>query len=433
MNNTPRFVLPGASKVRRPRVLHLTTTPMSLWWLLAAQLHAFRAAGFEVMTASGPGEHRDALIEAGFEHTIVPGLGRSVDPRSDIRAAKELIPAIARIRPDIVHTHNPKPGVLGRIAGRLANAPIIINTVHGLYAQPGDPLTRRAFVYAAERFAATFSDVELVQNSEDVAMLRRLGIAQDRIRLLGNGIDLERFRPTTESSYEAHKLRHQLRIPADVPVVGIVGRMVAEKGHHDFLRAVRQLRGSGCREFVPVVVGPEDPAKSDAISPATIGAMRAEGFRVLGARSDMETVLSLMDVFVLPSKREGFPRAAMEACAMGIPVVASDIRGCREVVVDGHNGSLVTLGNVSGFADAIGRLLDDDALRHRQGQAGVARAQAEFDQQRVITRTFEAYSEQLCRRGWVDQGLDSVSDIYVDSIDLVATDESNSLDVSSAP
>ena len=70
MNNTPRFVLPGASKVRRPRVLHLTTTPMSLWWLLAAQLHAFRAAGFEVMTASGPGEHRDALIEAGFEQQI---------------------------------------------------------------------------------------------------------------------------------------------------------------------------------------------------------------------------------------------------------------------------------------------------------------------------------------------------------------------------
>jgi len=161
--------------------------------------------------------------------------------------------------------------------------------------------------------------------------------------------------------------------------------------------------------------------------------MRAEGFRVLGERSDMDVVLSLMDVFVLPSKREGFPRAAMEACAMGLPVVASDIRGCREVVVDGLNGSLLTLGDIAGFAEAIRRLLDDEGLRHQQGRAGIERAQAEFDQRRVIARTLDAYSQQLCSRGWVDHGPDSASDIYVDSIDLVATDESNSLDVSSAP
>src|SRR6202011_493787 len=140
-------------------------------------------------------------------------------------ALLELVQVLRHLRPTIVHTHNPKPGLYGRVAARLARVPVIVNTVHGLYAQADTALSKRALVYGAERAASFCSHAELVQNEEDVATLRRIGVPPRKLTLLGNGIDLLRFDPTVVPASEVAAARAEMgaRRNDDV-VIGTVGR-----------------------------------------------------------------------------------------------------------------------------------------------------------------------------------------------------------------
>lgn len=413
---------------RQPRILHLTTTAISLDWLLAPQLHAFSAAGFEVSTASAGGtgsdsSHVESLRLQGLVHHQVPSLSRNLDLRADLRALRELHALLGELRPDILHTHNPKPGVLGRVLGRAMGIPIVVNTVHGLYAQPTDSLSRRGVVYGLERIAATCSDAELIQNPEDVSTLHRLGIPGNRLHLLGNGIDLDRFGSRLDKGPVRRQVRRNLGIDPTVPTIGMVGRMVWEKGYREFFEAIAKLRSTNETPFEVVVVGPNEAGKHGAVDQRTIDQMTDLGVRFLGSRDDVDRLLCAFDVFALPSYREGFPRAAMEASAMGIPVVASDIRGCRQVVLDGETGFLVAPRRSDGLARALSLLLADSDLRHRMGENASRRAAAEFDQERVIARTLAVYRRLLDDAG-LPQPRPSTSR-YSDSIDLVALAASN--------
>src|SRR5205823_7617464 len=134
----------------------------------------------------------------------------------DVQAALQLWRVLRRERPDILHTHNPKPGLYGRVLGRLARVPVVVNTVHGLYATPDDPGFKRVIVYALETAAAWFSDAELVQNPEDLEVLRGLpGYPAGKARLLGNGVDLECFDPGRVGPTARAAVRHELRIGDD--------------------------------------------------------------------------------------------------------------------------------------------------------------------------------------------------------------------------
>jgi len=375
-----------------PRLVHLTTTDMSLDWLLRPQLEAFADAGFEVITMSAPGPHVAALEASGFTHHPIESLSRSMSPIRDLKAMVELYRGFRALQPDIVHTHNPKPGVFGRIAARLAGVPVVVNTVHGLYALPEDRLRKRAVVYGLERIAATCSDLELLQNPEDLPVLRKLGIPHDRMTVLGNGVDLQRFRPERNDAAAAALLRSELGIDSETVVVGLVGRLVWEKGYREVFEAARRLQHRDCAF---VVVGPSEPDKADAVDAEAIVAAKAAGVHFLGQRTDMAALYSMFDVYALGSYREGFPRSAMEASAMGLPVVATDIRGCRQVVVDGITGSLVPVGNAPAMADAIERLVADPSVRLRQGQAAARRAVECFDDRKVIGITLRAYDSLL--------------------------------------
>lgn len=407
---------------RRPRVLHLTTTAISLDWLLSPQLVAFERAGFDVVTASGGGQHVASLEAKGIAHVEAPSLSRRVDPLSDLRSIVELRNLFARMRPDIVHTHNPKPGVLGRLVGRASATPIVVNTVHGLYAQPSDVFRRRMAVYGAERLAASCSDAELVQNPEDVATLLRLGVPRDRVHLLGNGIDLGRFQKSPTGDRVARCQRQKLGIDADVPVIGMVGRLVWEKGYREFFDAVTELRSSMASPFEVVVIGPADVDTAGGVDQRTIDQLSDLGVRFLGSRDDVDALLHIFDIVALPSYREGFPRAAMEASAAGVPVVATDIRGCRQVVRDGETGLLVEPRSSVSLVSALRQLLEDRPLRERLGQAAARRARAEFDQERVIARTLAVYRTLLDERCL--PAPQPRSDRYSPSIDLVAFEAS---------
>jgi glycosyltransferase involved in cell wall biosynthesis len=377
------------------KVAYLTTVDLSLRFLVLAQLEALRDEGHEVIGISAPGPWVADLERAGIRHVPLVSSTRAANVGADARTALELWRVLRRERPDVLHTHTPKPGVYGRIIGRLAGVPIVIHTVHGLYATPEDTWSRRIGVYGLEAVASRFSDAELILNPEDFELMRRLRLTR-RARQISSGVDLRRFDPERFTNAERRAIRAELGVRADQLLVGTVGRLVVEKGYPELFAAVRRLDPD---RYVLVVIGAEEPDKRDALPRDLLTRARADGVRFLGHRDDVDAVYAAMDIFVLASHREGYPRAAMEASAMGLPVVATDIRGCREVVQPGRNGLLVPPRDASSIVDGIARLGNSADLRAAMGGAGRALARDRFDERSVARIVLDTYSEVAARKG----------------------------------
>lgn len=380
------------------RVAHIAGVDLTHRFLLLNQLCHLRDEGYEVTAISAPGPYADELEARGIRHVPWPHITRAWDPTADVRAMRALIGILKRERFDLVHTHNPKPGFMGRVAARMAGVPCVVNTVHGLYAMPEDSWRKRAAVLGLERIAARFSHHELYQSAEDLEWARRLGIVSpSRSELLGNGADLSFFDPRVVSDARRVELRRELGVRPDELVVGTVGRLVAEKGYRELFAAARQVRTS-MPSVRFLVVGSPDPDKLDAIRENEI-AQASDDVIFAGWRQDVRDLMAVMDVFVLASYREGVPRSAIEAAAMGRPMVLTDIRGCREVVRDGVEGLLVRPRDSGGLAEAIGSLLGDEMKRREMGSAARARAADRFDENRVLGMLDQTYERLLTGKG----------------------------------
>jgi glycosyltransferase involved in cell wall biosynthesis len=380
-------------------VAHLTTVDMSLRFLVLAQLRAVRDRGGRAIGISAPGPWVAELEAEGIEHFPLHSSTRSMSVTADLRAARELWRIVRRERIDVLHTHNPKPGLYGRVVGRLARVPIVVNTVHGLYATEEDPFAKRALVYGLEGLAARCSDAELFQNPEDLALMQRLHCTR-HARLLGNGVDLTRFDPSRFDAAARRAIRAELGADDTTVLIGAVGRLVAEKGYPELFEATAALP----ERFRLVVVGGDDPDKTDSLPPEVLARARAAGVRFLGHRDDVDRIYAAMDVFVLASHREGFPRAAMEATAMALPVVATDVRGCREVVDPDVTGGLVPVRDPRALRDAL-LDLGDATRRARLGRAARQRALEHFDERRVVELVLETYADVGRRKGAAEAGL----------------------------
>ncbi|MFN2390158.1 MAG: GNAT family N-acetyltransferase [Actinomycetota bacterium] len=377
-----------------PRVLHIATVDLTVRFLLLPQLLALKEAGYDVAAAAAPGPWVQEIEDRGIRFLPWHHASRSWSLRRDGRAWAELIRLIRRERPDVLHTHSPKPGVMGRLAGHRAGAHGVLNTVHGYYATPDDPLLRRILVMGVEAAAACFSDVELFQSREDLAWARRRRIVpRDQGIWIGNGVDVDFFSPGAVMEETCIRLRHELNLPPG-PVVGMVGRLVEEKGIRELVEAARAVRTRvpGC-SFV--IVGGDEPDKSDAIRASEI----ANEVVVTGWRSDVRDLLALMDVFVLPSWREGLPRSAIEAAAMARPLVLTDIRGCREVATPNVEALFVPKKDPRALAHAISYLLDDPEVRARMGAAARRRAETAHDERRVAAAVVGQTEKILTMKG----------------------------------
>ena len=378
------------------KVAHLTTVDLSLRFLVRPQLLAVIESGGEAIGVSSPGPWVGELEADGIRHVSLTASTRGMSLVKDFKAIVQFWRVLQREKFTILHTHNPKPGLYGRILGRLAGVPLVVNTLHGLYATEEDPAAKRAMVYALEALASRFSDAELLQNQEDLAFCRRTRIIPPgKAHLLGNGVNLERFDRAKVDPAARARIRGEIGARAGDVVVGMVGRLVSEKGYPELFDAATRL-GDG---YVVVVVGPADPEKSDALAPEAVTNAREAGVRFLGMRTDMEDLYSAMDLFVLPSHREGFPRAAMEAAAMGLPVVATDIRGCRQVVDDGVNGLLIPVRDPAALTGAILKLGGDPQLLRTMSEASERIARERFDENDVVRIVMDTYREGLKAKG----------------------------------
>ncbi len=380
------------------RVAHVSTVASSLHGLLLNQMSSLTEAGYEVCGVSKDGPEVSALAAAGIAHLAVP-MSRNLSPFQDLFSLWKLWRVMRRERFTIVHTHTPKAGLLGQLAARMAGVPVVVNTVHGFYFHEKMRPRARRFYITFEKVAALCSDRILSQNKEDLetAIHERI-CTREKIHHLGNGIDLDQFVPARVPAAEIARLRLAHGLPEGTPVVGFVGRLAARrKGFLDFMKAAREISAvMPAARFL--IAGSADTGKPDAVEPSI-----AEEFGIadrcvfVGHRGNAElpAFYSLMDLLVLPSLFEGVPRVVMEAAAMGVPAVVSDVKGNREAIVHESTGLLVPLADVPALTGAILRLLRNPTLAAEMGRAGRVLASVHFDERVVFARIRTEYEALL--------------------------------------
>jgi glycosyltransferase involved in cell wall biosynthesis len=340
-------------------------------------------AGHEVVGVCKDGAFADRVRAEGFRVEAVD-FRRSYDLVHHARAYRDLVTLFRRERFDLVHVHSPVAALIGRLAAARIGVPRKIYTAHGFYFHEHQPWWQRSAFIGMEWIGGQFTDVLFTQSAEDAETARRFHLCRGGvIEAIGNGVDSGRFHPVDEA--ERQTLRGSMGVsPRDV-VILMVGRLVAEKGYPELFAAM------ACVNARLWVVGERLESDHAALVDATIARIGADPqlsrrISFLGYRRDVDELLRAADVFTLPSHREGMPRSIIEAMMSGLPVVATNIRGSREEVVDGETGFLVPVRDAGRLAVALQRLAADANLRRRMGMAARERALALYDEERVVTR-----------------------------------------------
>ncbi len=350
--------------------------------------------GFSVSVICGDRGYGDRLRECGLDVLQIP-FAREIEPWTDMRCLWTLRRALRDGNYDIVDSHNPKGTLLGPVAGQLAKVKAVVHTVHGFLFNENSRGLHRIAAEGAERWCARWSDDLLFQSREDFDHAHAHGYKKpERLHLIGNGVDERRFDPGLHPEARVGT-RAELGFAEKDLVVGMVTRLVREKGCVEFYQMAARLVEQWPQARFLMVGIPEENDQSDAVDSARL----AEEYGVtdyciaLEHRTDMPELYAAMDVLVLPSYREGLPRAVIEAGAMGLPVVASDIRGCREVVVAGETGLLAPLKDIEALVAAVTRLLGDGELRMAMGQAGRERVMEHYTEARTTQRVADCYRQ----------------------------------------
>jgi glycosyltransferase involved in cell wall biosynthesis len=288
---------------------------------------------------------------------------------------------------DCVNGHNRNASIVARIAAWLEGVPVNLYTAHGFYFHDGQsPLARTATVYL-EASLAHITDFTLSQSAEDVALMTARGyIHADRIRTIGNGIDTVRFHPRQA---ERSALETALGLRPERFRIASTGRLVRAKGFSDLLAAFAQLQAEDPAAELLLIGGniAQDisPYQAEFLAQARALGVH-DALVVTGITDCVEDYLATCDVFVLPSYREGLPRALLEAMAMQLAVIATDIRGCREAITHGENGYLYPPQDVASLVTLLRRLRADPALRASLGRQARARASTAFDERDYVAR-----------------------------------------------
>lgn len=372
------------------KALLVANTDWYLYNFRLALARRLRERGTEVVLVSPPGPYAELLVAEGFRWLPLRMARRSLNPFRELRALAGLFALFRRERPELVHAYTIKCVVYGSLAARLAGVEARVGTVAGLgFVFASDALLARALrplVSLLLKLALGGRGARLIlQNPDDVAEFaaRRL-VAADKVRLVpGSGVDCTRFVPR-----EGIAAQPVLR-------VAMASRLLWEKGVAEFVAAARRLRAEG-RELRFLLAGAPDPGSPASVSEADVAGWTSEGVvELLGHVDDMPAFLAGADIMVLPSYREGLPKALIEAAACGLPLIASDAPGCRAVVDDGVEGLLVPVRDTAALATAIRRLDDDRELARRLGRAARQRALREFDERLVIDATLAVYDELL--------------------------------------
>lgn len=377
------------------KVLLFANTDWYLYNFRRSLAMAIKEQGHEVLLISPSGEYGPRLRNLGLRWQPVPMNRSSLNPFRETAFLMHLASLLRHERIELVHGFTIKSAVYGALAARLAGIPARISAVAGLgfvfSSQTSKAKLLRPLVKAMLRLTLGGRGARLIlQNPDDVILFERSGLIDpSHIRLIhGSGVDCRRFQP--QSVAPLHSSR--------VPRVLLAARLLWDKGMNEYVHAARVLRAQG-RKVAFVLAGTPDTGNPGAVPEAAIRAWIDEGLlEWLGHVDDMQALFASVDIMVLPSYYgEGLPKSLIEAAACALPIITTDIPGCREVVTDGIDGLIIPPRDGDALAEAIARMLDNPSMAVGLGQAACKKAREQFDERIVIEKTLKVYNEVVIR------------------------------------
>jgi glycosyltransferase involved in cell wall biosynthesis len=347
---------------------------------------------FDVTLVCSNGDYCDMIRQRGINlHNIE--IDRKVSLIKNIKTIYSLYKFMKQEKFDVLETHTPIASILGRIAAKLAGVPIVIYKVHGYYFHEHMSSVRRQSHILIEKFCALFTDYIFTVSQEDKQSTIQLRIKkEDRVFYVGNGIDTSRFSLENVTSEIVMEQKSKLNYKETDIIIGIVARIVKEKGYYEFIEAANII----CKKFNNVhfvIVGETLASDYDGIKQMLLEMIERfelqDKIKFLGNRDDIPELLGIMDIFTLPSHREGLPLSLLEAMSMSKPVVATNIRGSREEVIPNEHGYLVEVGDYIGLADKLTQLIENKSLRTNMGRNGRERVLNHYEMNDILNHEME--------------------------------------------
>jgi len=367
------------------KICQLCAVDFTLQKFLLRLIDGMESAGWNVTSVCSDGKSIDELRSKGYQIITVP-ISRSMNPIKHIFSIWNLIDLFRREKYDVIHVHTPVAALIARIAAKLTKIPLIVYTAHGFYFHDDMPSWKRNFHIALERFAGKYTDLLFTQSSQDaVTAVEEKIIEQDKVFVIGNGVNVSLYNP--EKISKNNTLRKSFLIPDDAFVICMVGRLVKEKGVVEFLESAIRLAENNENVWF-VLVG--ERLKSDhaiGVESVVQEAKKKLGNRLIltGLRQDIPSILWMVDLFCLPSWREGMPRTIIEAMMMAKPVIATDIRGSNEEVINEETGLLVPIRSPEKLAEAMQRCIDKPFWSKLLGIEGRKRALNLYDERNIVS------------------------------------------------
>lgn len=349
------------------KLIRITTIPLSLEKLLENQLR-FMNTYYEVTAISSEGERLKAFGKQQGVRTVEVGLTRQITPLQDLKALWRLFWFLKKEQPFIIHSHTPKAGTIGMLAAKLAGVPHRLHTVAGLPLLETTGNKRRLLDFVEKITYACATKVYPNSKGLQSIIIEQNFCSPDKLKVIGNGssngIDTDFFSPQSVSESEKASLKKQLGISEGDFVFIFVGRLVSDKGINELVAAFVRLSAENvsCKLLL---VGPLEK-ELDPLLPETEKAILTTGnILSLGYQNDVRPYFAISDCLVFPSYREGFPNVVMQAGAMGLPSIVSDINGCNEIVVSKKNGIIIKPKSAEAIYEALKRISKDKELNVR--------------------------------------------------------------------
>ena len=351
------------------KLIRITTVPISFKVLLKGQLRFMASNGFDVKGVSSEGEELKEVVENEGIVMKAINMSRKITPFQDLKSLWEMWNFLRKEKPQIVHTHTPKAGIIGMLAARLAGVPHRLHTVAGLPLMEATGIKRKILNFVEK---LTYSSATRVYpNSKGLYdfILQNNFTQSNKLKIIGNGssngINTTFFSPEQVSETERVELREKLNIQPDDFVFVFVGRIVSDKGINELIKAFSQLQTAENNELTGIkllLVGGLE-SDLDPLNPETLAEINQNKDIIsVGFQQDVRPFFAISDALAFPSYREGFPNVVMQAGAMGLPSIVSDINGCNEIIVEGENGLIIPPKNVEKLKEKMLTLAKDKNL-----------------------------------------------------------------------
>ena len=386
----------------KPKLIRITTVPISLEKLLEGQLN-FMQAHFKVCVVSAEPQRLKAFGDERKIQVFPLAMTRKITPLADLNALIKLIGFLKREKPNIVHTHTPKAGIIGMLAAKIAGVPIRLHTVAGL------PLMeeigkKRKLLNAVEKLTYRCA-TKIYPNSKGLyEFIKNENFAPTKkLKIIGkgssNGIDTNYFNPQLYNQDTKQELRNELGIRPDDFVFIFVGRLVGDKGINELVQAFNHCHLERSRETKLLLVGPFE-TELDPLCTETLKEIQENANIIsVGFQQDVRPYFSISNALAFPSYREGFPNVVMQAGAMGLPSIVTDINGCNEIIKDGENGLIIPPKEVVALQKAMERLIINNDLYNHLQQTSREMIVNRYQREEVWQALLEEYQILLQEKG----------------------------------